>query len=200
MIGNRFGRRHSPALVASATLVAAATILSGCGSSGGSAAGTGPGRTPVATSGSANSSVAPTGPSASAPSSASTVASSQPGGGLAVGSNFCQQARVEQQAQQKSASELAIDSPAALEKFEKQALTKLPGFVAIAPAPIKGDIQVLVAADQKLYSELAAVNFDIRKLNPSTLAGLQTPQFTKAADAIDAYLRQTCGITTTPSP
>jgi hypothetical protein len=197
MTHSRSTSRRLPGLAM--IIVAGALVLSGCGSStAGSATtnsaggGGGAASTPNSTSATA------------APSSASAVSTNGPstssaGGGNAAGSGFCKDAVLAEVAQRKSASSLAVDSPAALQKFEAQTLAKLKEFVAIAPSAIKGDLEVLVAADQQLYNSLAAAHFDMRNVNPAVLSKLDTPQFKKAVHAITAYLSTACGISPSTS-
>ena len=114
--------------------------------------------------------------------------------GSAAGSGFCKDAAFADAAQRKAATSLSVDSPAALQKFEAQSLAKLQQFLAIAPSAIKGDLEVIVAADRQLYNALAAAHFDMRSMNTAALARLDTPQLKRAVRSITAYLASACGI------
>ena len=134
---------------------------------------------------------APTASSATSSVPTNASSTSTAGGGSAAGSGFCKVAAVADAAQRKAASSLAVDSPAALQKFEAQSLAKLQQFVAIAPTAIKGDLEVIVAADRQLYNALAAAHFDMRSMNTATLAKLDTPQFKRrSARSRPTWLRR----------
>ena len=195
MVLTRPARHRAPTVVAVAVIVAATTALCGCSSSGGPA---GPSHHQSASG--SGSSAAPAAGGGTSSAHSSGAASTARGGGSAAGTNFCQRAALEQAAQAKSARQLSSASPASLQRFEKHALDELSGFVAIAPSAIKGDLSVLVAADQKLYNALAAAHFDIRQVDESQLAALRTPAFTKSVASISAYLTKSCGIKTTATP
>jgi hypothetical protein len=186
MSGIRPTRSRSSAVAASIALTAAA-VLSGCSSS---------------TSGSATSPSSSGSSSAAAATAASSSAASKAsggGGGGVAGIGFCREATLAQAAQTKAARAFNVDSRAALQKIEQQGLTELHALTATAPSAIKGSLSVLVAADEKLYSALQAADFDVRKVDPTVLTGLNTPEFTKATQAIGDYLTRTCGIKVSPS-
>jgi hypothetical protein len=65
-----------------------------------------------------------------------------------------------------------------------------------APGAIKGDLTTLFGAVDKMYSALAAANYDYTKLDPSVLTALESPDVTAAETRIDAYIKTTCGIDT----
>ncbi|MDQ1392957.1 MAG: hypothetical protein QOF30_1934 [Acidimicrobiaceae bacterium] len=73
-------------------------------------------------------------------------------------------------------------------------------FLAVVPAPIKSDGETVVSGLKQLEASLKAANYDITKVDPSSLSSLTDPTFIAATDRIDAYDTQVCGITTTTSP
>lgn len=186
MSGTRACLSLSSAVVASIAL-AATVALSGCSSSGSGFA------TSPSPSGSSSA-----GAATPASSSAAHKANGGGGGGVA-GIGFCREATLAQAAQTKAASAFNVDSRAALQKIEQQGLTELHALTATAPSAIRGSLSTLVAADEKLYSALQAADFDVRKVDPAVLTSLDTPEFTKATQAIGDYLSKTCGIKVSPS-
>jgi hypothetical protein len=169
------------------TIVLAGVLLAGCGSSNSSAA-SGP-------------SAASTAPSAT--SSATAPASFPTAAAVKLGhsdSSFCEKARAEESESDSDVTAFASDSPADLEKAETKALAQLPAFVDAAPAQIKGAAKTLAAADQTLFAALKAANFDFTKINPSSIAAVETPAFTQASEQIATYLSSTCGIDISATP
>lgn len=185
MSGTRACLSLSSAVAASIAL-ATTVALTGCSSSG---------------SGSATSpsSSGPSSAGAATPASSSAAHKANGGGGGVAGIGFCREATLAQAAQTKAASAFNVGSRAALQKIEQQGLTELHALTATAPSAIKGSLSTLVAADEKLYSALQAADFDVRKVNPAVLTSLDTPEFTKATQAIGDYLSKTCGIKVSPS-
>ncbi len=95
---------------------------SGTGGSG-TTASTGVAGGPAAT---AHSTSAPTASSATSSVPTNASSTSTAGVGSAAGSGFCKVAAFADAAQRKAASSLAVDSPAALQKFEAQSLANAP--------------------------------------------------------------------------
>jgi hypothetical protein len=173
-----------------AAIVSAALLLAACSSStSGKAVG--------APAGAAKSGASSTAGSAagSAPASSAGSSSKAPKVSGNPGSGFCNDARAEQAQEAKQADAFSTYTPAELEKFEEQAAKELPVFAAEAPSAIKSDVQTLVAADQKIFDALKAVNWDFSKLDLTTFsAQVDTPAFTTAADNVTSYLEKVCGI------
>lgn len=175
---------------ATSAVLAAATLATGCSTST-----TRPG---AASSG--GSAVART--SAGISSSTSTISATHAthADGSFVGSSFCRAATAEQARQAVAARALSsTSSPAVLRALEERAMAQLPRFLAIAPAAIKPDLQIVVAAEQSMLTALKAANYDVRTLTSATTAALDSPKFAKAVRAITSYLSTACGITS-PSP
>jgi hypothetical protein len=167
-------------------ILLAAIVLTACGSSSSS------------TLGAAASAAAADG---SASGSASGSAASPAGSSAAIkgdsNSKFCTFAVAEQAQEDKTSQEITGDSPQDLQKFEEQAISALPAFVAAAPSAIKSAVQTLAAADQKFFTALKAAGFDYTKLDPSIESTFEDPQFTAAATTVSDYLEQVCGINPT---
>jgi hypothetical protein len=76
--------------------------------------------------------------------------------------------------------------------------------LAAAPAAIKSDLNAVVAGLRILKNALAAVNYDSRKLDASTIKSLQDPAFQASVSRVASYTQQVCGIktgtSTTTSP
>lgn len=89
------------------------------------------------------------------------------------------------------------DVKKAFSEIEKQ----IGGMVGAAPAEIKKDTQTLQSGLKTFNEVLKSVDYDLTKLfsDPDAaakLAVLDTPEFTKASENVDAYLGGTCGIDT----
>jgi hypothetical protein len=165
-----------------AALLATATLLSACSSSGSSAG-----------SGSTSSTPAGTSSTSSSPSATSSSKSSG-GGSLSLGGgSFCSVAK-DQQAQESKEEAAFEDTPAALKSYEQTAAKELPGFAALAPAAIKPEVEEVVQVDQKLLAALAKVNYNMAKMPQSTLSAFSTPALTAANQQIISYLASACGI------
>jgi hypothetical protein len=186
------GAAYGRVVGAAAALLAAALLAAGCGGgttkAGFSAATT----TTSATSGSASTGGAPATNAAGGATTTTTVAVAAVKSG-SLGSSFCNASRslkTREDAEEKS----LVDTPAAVEKVEKDAIADLPEFQRLAPSSLKSAVEVLVAEDRLIFSQLQAVNFDYSELPPSVDKQLQSPQFTQAEDQITSYLTHVCGI------
>lgn len=184
MSGSRLPLFRTSATTVTSLALAAAFVLSGCSSSS-----TSGGATPGRSTG------------AERPASSSSPATTHAGGGghAVSGTGFCREAVLAQAAQTKAAHAFTVGSPASLQKIEQQGLAELRALTATAPSQIKGSLAALAAADEKLYAALQKADFDVRKVDPSVLTGLDTPEFTKSMKNIEDYLSTTCGIKVSPS-
>jgi hypothetical protein len=140
-------------------------------------------------------SVAPTGV---APTTAAPVGNS--GGGSDSGSTFCKFAKAEQAQQTTEAQELTTDSPAQLGTFIQHAFSALSALAAAAPSAIKSDVQILVAADQAIFTALKNAKYNYKNVSPTTFTAVDTPAFKKATTAITTYLATSCGILPSGAP
>lgn len=116
-----------------------------------------------------------------------------------LGSSFCGDAKIEKAAESSEIDAFTKDTPAELAKFEEQGLAELQAFINVAPAAIKPDVQTIYTFTKQLYTALKNANNDFTKLSPSETASLESPAFTKAANAITAYLKTACGISPSPA-
>jgi hypothetical protein len=169
-------------------IVSAVLLLAACSSSTSGK----PVGAPAASVTANGSSTTTTGTTPSSPAASSSTASKVSGN---PGSGFCNDARAEQAQEAKQADAFTTYTPAELQKFEEQAAKELPVFAAEAPSEIKSQVEVLVAADQKIFDELKAANWDFAKIDVTTFStDIETPAFTAAADAVTNYLEKVCGI------
>ena len=102
-------------------------------------------------------------------------------------SNYCDTARRIESSQKINPT---TDLKTAYQQFDKDASL----FISIAPGPIKADARTLVDGVKKFEAALAAVNYDVTKIDPATIASLQDPNFKAAADRVVAYDKQVCGL------
>jgi hypothetical protein len=167
--------------------VLAGVLLTACGSGTSGTLGAALGASSSAAAGAA---------SGAANDGATSAATSAPSSTIKGDSNsrFCTLAVAEQQEEDKTSSAITGDSPQDLQKFEEQAISALPAFVAAAPSAIKSAVQTLAAADQKFFAALKAAGYDYTKLDPSIESTFEDPQFTAAATTVTNYLTQVCGI------
>jgi hypothetical protein len=156
-----------------AAAVAVVVLASGCSSKAKS----------TATSGST-----PTGAAAVASDSASPTKVVATGGG-----NFCKQVAQSMNA----ASVSAAGSDATTIKQDVQQYQALKTVVLkSAPGTIKGDLTTLFGAVDKMYSALAAANYDFTKVDPATITALESPAVATAEQHVNDYIKNTCGIDT----
>jgi hypothetical protein len=167
----------------------AGVVLAGCGGSSKTAS-TGAGTTSAAPS-AATSSTAPASKAASGSGSSSTNL----GGG-----SFCDKAKSVSAQVMSSAEDLATGTPDKIKAFEQNALNELKALQGQAPDEIKGSISTLVNAEQTLFNDLQAVNFDFSKVGTQIATQFSSPQFTQATTQIDNYLESKCGINPSADP
>ena len=136
---------------------------------------------------SANKSATTTAGGTTATASGDTATTKAPSFSGSSNSNYCDTARrIEATAKANPSTDL---------KSSYQQLDKVAAqFIAIAPSAIKADAQTLIDGLKKLEKALAAANYDFTKVDPSTLAALQDPNFAAAAERISAYDKQVCGL------
>jgi hypothetical protein len=103
-----------------------------------------------------------------------------------------------------SSADAASIAPAALKAELQNAQQLESDAVNSAPSSIKSDVQIEINAANQFDAGLAAVNYDITKISPSATAAFSTPAVMAAEQAVNAYVKNTCGInvggasTTTP--
>lgn len=161
--------------------LAAAVLVTGCGSSKPKTAGAAASVTPGASTASAGGAAA-----ASTPGSADASKVTATGGG-----KFCQQIAASMNDSAVTAGTSSVDD-AKSEMKQYQAIES--AVKKSAPGSIKPDLAVVFSATDKLYAALAAANFDYTKLDPTILSGLNTPAVAAAEQHLSAYMKDTCGI------
>jgi hypothetical protein len=171
-------------LAFAAVLGVAGLVLVGCG--GGSSAPT----SQVASSAPAQTST--TAPASSPPATTSATAT-QAG-------SFCKYAKTEKSQVADEIKAFSLDSPAQLEAFEQRALTDVTALAATAPASVRSAVKIVVTTDEAFFNQLKAAHFDYAKLNPATVAKVDTPAFVQAAHTIVNYFQHACGVTSSSSP
>jgi len=109
------------------------------------------------------------------------------------GGNFCKQVADSLNATNVSAA----GGDTTTIKQDVQRYQALKGSVLkSAPGAIKGDLVTLFGAVDKMYSALAAANYDYSKLDPSVLTSLEDPAVATAEQHVNDYIKTTCGIDT----
>jgi hypothetical protein len=165
-------------------LVAGGIVLAGCG-----------GRSSGSTAQTVSSAPAQasTAAASSAPANTSTPA-------VNVGASFCKYAKTEKSQVADEMKAFSIDSPAQLEAFEQRALSDVTALVATAPASVRSAVKIVVTTDQSFFDQLKAAHFDYRKLNPTTVAKVDTPAFVQATHTIVNYFQHACGVASSSPP
>ena len=64
----------------------------------------------------------------------------------------------------------------------------------MAPAEIKGDVQIVADGFNALVSALEPVNYDFTRLTPDLIARFMSADFTAASTRVAAYSRNVCGV------
>lgn len=173
------GATRAYQLPLAALLAVAGLVLAGCG--GGSSTST---AQPVSSAAAQTSAVATASSAPAAPSSPATT----------VGASFCKYAKTEKSQVADEIKAFSLDSPAQLEAFEQRALSDVTALAATAPASVRNAVRIVVTTDQSFFDQLKAAHFDYRKLNPSSVAKVNTPAFVQATHTIVAYFRHACGV------
>jgi hypothetical protein len=109
------------------------------------------------------------------------------------GGNFCKQ--VAQSMNAANVSAAGSDTTSIKQSVQQyQALKSI--VLKSAPGAIKGDLTTLFGAVDKMYSALAAANYDYSKLDPTILTSLENPAVLTAEQHVNDYIKNTCGIDT----
>jgi hypothetical protein len=147
-------------------------------------------------SGSGTSTTAPgsSGGSTSSPAGGSTTTIKLSGSGS---SDFCNLARADDKA--FSNFNPTGSSAADLKKQFENLGPALQQAADKAPSEIKGDFETFVNAFKPYLQALADANYDFTKIQPSSVAGLESPKVQAASDHIEQYFTQVCHITTPTS-
>jgi hypothetical protein len=186
-------------LAAGVGAVIAGALVAGCSSSNKTASTSGP--TGVATTAAGGSSaVAGSTVTPSDDGAASGNASAEPtksfAAGSGKGSKFCSQ--LETIDEQQSKLDPGGDTPADVKKSIQEIESLKGPLVGSAPSEIKGDLTTMFDYISKLDDVLSKAGYDWTKINPADLASFEgnAQQFETAAENVDNYAAQACGIDT----
>ena len=83
-------------------------------------------------------------------------------------------------------------SPAVLEASFRDALTAINQAVAVAPAEIKGDVVAIADTFEGVVTAVSTANFDLARVDASTLQSLQSEGFLDAVTRLQSYLTTVC--------
>jgi hypothetical protein len=128
-------------------------------------------------------------PATTALSATVSTSSTAPSFSGSKNSKYCDLAR---QFSQTINPNLSSDPKALFQQFDSLSAQ----YLAVVPSAIKADANAVITAIRQLETAFRTANFDVTKINPADLASVQDPKFTAAANRIDAYDSQVCGITT----
>ena len=81
-----------------------------------------------------------------------------------------------------------------LRQLFRDAARDIKAAVAVAPAEIKGDVQIVADGFNALVSALEPVNYDFTRLTPDLIARFMSADFTAASTRVAAYSRNVCGV------
>jgi len=81
-----------------------------------------------------------------------------------------------------------------LRQLFQDAARDIKAAVAVAPAEIKNDVQVVADGFNALVTSLASVNYDFTRLTPDLIARFQSKEFMDASTRVAAYSRTVCGV------
>ncbi len=96
--------------------------------------------------------------------------------------------------------ELGTTDPTQLRALATEAETAIKEAQEVAPEEIKGDVQLVAGASISFFEVLAAANYDLTKVSPDALSGLQRPEVQASTQRLTAYTQNVCGLTTTTAP
>lgn len=186
-------------LAAGVGAVIAGALVAGCSSSTKTASTSGP-TAGTTTAAAGPTTVADSTVSPSSGGAASSDASAEPAKSFAAGSGkgskFCSE--LETIDEQQSNLDPGGDTPADVKK-SLQEIESLKGpLVGSAPSEIKGDLTTMFDYISKLDGVLSKAGYDWTKINPADLASFEgdAQQFETAAENVDNYAAQACGIDT----
>lgn len=95
---------------------------------------------------------------------------------------------------------LGAADPTQLRTLSTEAEKALKETQDAAPPEIRGDVQVVTAASLAFFQQLAKVNYDLTKMPPDAVSGLQRPEVQASSQRMIAYTEKVCGISTTTVP
>ncbi|MCU1372368.1 MAG: hypothetical protein JWO77_3562 [Ilumatobacteraceae bacterium] len=108
------------------------------------------------------------------------------------GGDFCE--NLAEYINDSSSSEYDATDPESYKKLIEESTKKGKELFEQAPDELDDSVEVLLDAQDQLAAELAKVDYDITKIDPSSLDVMSTPEIQKAGEELDAYVTDTCGI------
>lgn len=76
----------------------------------------------------------------------------------------------------------------------REGLAAINQTIAVAPAEITGDVQVISTAFASIVADLEKVNFDFNKVTLETFSKFQAPEFGASTQRFTAYRTNVCRI------
>jgi hypothetical protein len=110
-------------------------------------------------------------------------------------SSFCHLMRKDE-ADFRNNKNLSVKTPAQLKALYAKFVPALEHAAAVAPSEIKADLETYVTEVKKIDATFAAAQYNLENVNPTVLAGLNTPQLEAAFANVNQYFSQVCHITT----
>jgi hypothetical protein len=119
--------------------------------------------------------------------------------GSGKGTKFCEE--LETINDQESKLDPGDDTPADVKKSIQEVMSLKGPLVRSAPSEIKGDLATMFDYISQLDSALSKAGYDWTKINPADLAAFtgDAQKFEAAAENVDNYTTQACGIDTDDS-
>jgi hypothetical protein len=172
--------------------------LAGCGSSskGSSAATAASGSSSPATTASGTTAPGTTARATTTSVAATTSVPTSSSGGSGGGGSFCHEAR--SSTEQLSPDVSDFTDPTKVRLLFTAIKKAEPALLASAPASIKGDLSQLFAVDNQFLAILKRAGYNFEKVPPAAVKTIERdePKIEAASKAVDAYLTNTCGIST----
>lgn len=81
-----------------------------------------------------------------------------------------------------------------LRQLFQDAARDIKAAVAVAPAEINKDVQVVAEGFNALVTALASVNYDFTRLSADLIARFQSQDFMTASTRVGAYAKNVCGV------
>ncbi len=83
-------------------------------------------------------------------------------------------------------------TPAELEAEFREALGAIDQAVSVAPAEIKGDVEVIADTFERVVTAVSTAGFQLDQVDASTLQELQSENFLDGVARLQAYLTSVC--------
>ncbi len=88
--------------------------------------------------------------------------------------------------------DMGLVDPARFHAVMQEAANAIREAQVSAPATIRADVTILNTAFQRFVAVLEEANFDVTRLQTSSIAPLQNPEYAAASQRLDAYTRDNC--------